>query len=57
MTERSAQALQRDAASGPSWLALALILIGFPIAAAHLVWRNAVGSGKGIEIDLGGRRS
>ena len=38
MTERSAQAPQRDAASGPSWLALALILIGFPIAAAHLVF-------------------
>jgi ornithine cyclodeaminase len=26
------------------------------VAAAHLVWRNAVAAGRGLEIDLGGRR-
>lgn len=36
MTERSAQVLQRDATTGPNWLALGLILIGFPLAIAQV---------------------
>jgi ornithine cyclodeaminase len=27
------------------------------LAAAHLVWRNALASGKGLDVELGGRRS
>lgn len=36
MTEANAHALRRDATKGPSWLALALILIGFPLAIAQV---------------------